>query len=129
MKPTTWGWLSDKSIVRSLPCLVMVTRIYTSVAPWPSSSRIASALVDAVLPAADDRAALPFGAVQHRLDRRMGLWPAEFGGQCLHAAFADMGGADHGGQVARKSRGWRTLVAIMSSRSRAPRPCHTGAAG
>ena len=41
-KLVTCGCESERSTVRSLPCLVTVARIQMSVAPWPSSSRIAS---------------------------------------------------------------------------------------
>ena len=58
------------------------------------------AAVDAVLPLRDDRAGLPLGAVEHRLDRRVGDGPAELGGQRQEAPLADMRRADHRREIA-----------------------------
>ena len=58
------------------------------------------AVVHAVLPGRDHRARLAFGAVEHRLDRRVRGVPAELAGERQHAPLADMRRADHRREVA-----------------------------
>ena len=61
--------------------------------------------VDAVLPLRDDRPGLALGAVEYRLDRRIGDGPAELGCERQQAPLADMRRADHCGEITAEVAG------------------------
>ena len=58
------------------------------------------AAIDAILPSRNLRPGLALGAVEHRLDRRIGDRPAELRCQRQQAPLAEMRRADHRGKVA-----------------------------
>ena len=100
MKPFTCGWLSVRSMSRSLPCLVTRARMWMSLGAVAVVVEERLALVDAILPAGDDRPHLPLGAVEHGRDGGMGRRGAELGEQLPQPPLADARRADHGREVA-----------------------------
>src|SRR5207247_10335538 len=61
--------------------------------------------VDAVLPLRDDRPGLALGAVEYRLDRRIGDGPAELGCERQQGPLAAMRRADHCGEITAEVAG------------------------
>ena len=101
-KPSTCGCESVRSTVRALPFLVTVARMWMSVKPWPSSSRIAS-----------PRYTPSFHVAMHARVWRSALsrisstaghdgLGAVLVEQREHPPLAHAGGADHGAQVAQE---------------------------
>ena len=100
MKLATSSCESDRSIARSLPRFVDRGADVDVVVAAAVVVEQRLAVVDAVRPFGDDRAGLPLGAVEHRLDRGVGDRPAELRGQRQKAPLADMGRADHRREIA-----------------------------
>ena len=105
MKPTTWGWHVGEIDVEVAAALGDARTDMDVLGVMAIVVEERLAFVDAILPARDDGADLPFGAVEHGLDRGMGGGRAELRQQLRQPALAEPGRAYHCREIAPEVAG------------------------